>query len=644
MNEPHPVIFDEITGILVRSVALRTEGAAGPSGIDAQGWRRLCSSFQLASSELCDALACLCKRICSTYVDPRGLTAFVACRLIALNKCPGVRPIGIGEVVRRILGKVILATIGDEIQEAAGALQVCAGQQAGCEAAVHAMREISEDPNTDAILLVDASNAFNTLNRKVALLNIQKKCPPLAKVLINTYRHNPQLFIDGEVLLSQEGTTQGDPLAMAMYAIATLPLIHRLDHQTKQVWYADDAAAGGKLHHLHSWWNQLQSCGPEYGYFANASKTWLVVKPELLPLASDIFAGSGVNITVEGRRQLGAALGTRSFTEVYVKNKVQEWVGEVVQLSQIASSQPQAAYAALTHGLISKWTYLQRTVDDISDLFKPLEEAIRLHFIPALTGRTGINDLERNLLELPARLGGLGIVNPMKTAANHHSSSLRITAPLATLILQQEKEYPHNISKKQAAIKRTVKAEKRKSQSDEAKTLHDSLPPNLLRAKDFGSEKGASGWLMTLPIIEHNFALHKGAFRDALCLRYGWQPSRLPSQCVCSMAFTVEHALSCPCGALPSIRHNEIRDLTAKLLTEVCHNVATEPTLQPLTGEQFSHRTSNDEDGARLDVCAQGFWGNRQSAFFDVRVFNPLAPSNCRSSLTATYRQHEATK
>ena len=72
--------------------------------------------------------------------------------------------------MRRILGKVILATIGDDIQEGAGALQVCAGQQAGCETAVHAMREISEDPNTDAILLVDASNAFNTLNWKVVLL------------------------------------------------------------------------------------------------------------------------------------------------------------------------------------------------------------------------------------------------------------------------------------------------------------------------------------------------------------------------------------------------------------------------------------------------------------------------------------------
>ncbi len=83
---------------------------------------------------------------------------------------------------------------------------------------------------------------------------------------------------------------------------------------------------------------------------------------------------------------------------------------------------------------------------------------------------------------------------------------------------------------------------------------------------------------------------------------------------------------------------------TYTLLTEVCHNVATEPAVQPLTGERLSDRTSNSEDGARLDVCAQGFWGNRQSAFFDVRVFNPLAPSNCRSSLTATYRHHETTK
>ena len=108
-------------------------------------------------------------------------------------------------------------------------------------------------------------------------------------------------------------------------------------------------------------------------------------------------------------------------------------------------------------------------------------------------------------------------------------------------------------------------------------------------------------------MTEHGFALHKGAFRDALCLRYGWRPPLLPSSCVCGKRFTVEHALGCPCGGFPSIRHNELRDITAELLTEVCHSVGVEPTLQPLTGEQLSYRSANIEDGACLDVVAEGF-------------------------------------
>ena len=72
---------------------------------------------------------------------------------------------------RRILGKATLAIIGGDIQETAGALQLCAGQKARCEAAVHAIRQIFEDTNTQAILLVDTSNAFNNLNHQTALLN-----------------------------------------------------------------------------------------------------------------------------------------------------------------------------------------------------------------------------------------------------------------------------------------------------------------------------------------------------------------------------------------------------------------------------------------------------------------------------------------
>ena len=309
--------------------------------------------------------------------------------------------------------------------------------------------------------------------------------------------------------------------------------------------------------------------------------------------------------------------------------KVQEWVEEIDTLSSIAQSQPHAAFAGLTHGLISKWNYLQRAIPDTGELFQPLEDAIRLNLLPALTaGNAGITDQERALLELPARLGGLGITNATKTASLNHHNSIQLTRPLVDLIRQQVKGCPQAVRAEQARIKRDIKQKNRKSQQECANIMREELPATLTRAMEMASEKGASIWVVALPIAEHNFTLHKGSFRDARCLRYGWKPSRMPSHCVCGCNFSVEHAFSCPSGALPSIRHNDIRDLTAKLLTEVCPNVATEPDLQPLTGEILSHRTSNYEDGARLDVSAQGFWGDRHArAFFDVRVFNPLAPS-----------------
>ena len=310
-SDVHPVLYECIDGAAIPKAAIRTNGSAGPSGLDACGWKRLCTSFQNPSVDLCNSLAVVARRICSFYVDPEGLAPFTACRLIALDKCPGIRPIGVGETSRRIIGKAILSALMPYIQESAGSLQLCAGQQAGCEAAVHAMRHLFDDSDSQAVLLVDATNAFNHLNRQTSLLNIHSLCPSLAPVLTNTYRSDVQLHIDGETLYSCEGTTQGDPLAMAMYAIGILPLVDQLNSlPATQVWYADDAAAGGKIEHLHEWWVSLKNKGPSYGYHANPAKTWLIVKKEYLPSATELFAHTGVNITVDGKRHLGAALGS----------------------------------------------------------------------------------------------------------------------------------------------------------------------------------------------------------------------------------------------------------------------------------------------------------------------------------------------
>ena len=111
------------------------------------------------------------------------------------------------------------------------------------------MRDFLASDENDGILLIDADNAFNRVNRAAALWNVQYICPALKHVLSNFYRAPTRIFMNGESffeLSSQEGTTQGCPLAMAMYALALAPLTKRLQSDCKQVWYADDATGCDK--------------------------------------------------------------------------------------------------------------------------------------------------------------------------------------------------------------------------------------------------------------------------------------------------------------------------------------------------------------------------------------------------------------
>ena len=162
--------------------------------------------------------------------------------------------------------------------------------------------------------------------------------------------------------------------------------------------------------------------------------------------------------------------------------------------------------------------------------------------------------------------------------------------------------------------------------------------------------------LTTLPIRAHRFILHKQTFQSTrvLLAQAGisrhfvysiWMgPTEAPKPLLMWCSVQHPHAFNCHRGAFPTISHNRIRDLTAQLFTEVCPSVEVEPHLQSLSRETFPHRTTNLEDNARLDVKALGFWGNeRQCAFFDVRVFNPFAPSHANQTIQSTYRKKEKT-
>ena len=169
-------------------------------------WRRFCTAFGEKWNDLCSALARCAKRLCTSYVDPDGIGAYKACRLILLNKFPGVQSIGKGEVVQRIIRKAIMRSTKQHLQSSYRlSITLC---RSGCRMwscgschamPCHAMSSIFQEEYTEAMIFVDASN--NNLNWQATLLNAITICPSLVPILINTYRNPSCLFVGGQCLL-----------------------------------------------------------------------------------------------------------------------------------------------------------------------------------------------------------------------------------------------------------------------------------------------------------------------------------------------------------------------------------------------------------------------------------------------------------
>lgn len=190
--------------------------------------------------------------------------------------------------------------------------------------------------------------------------------------------------------------------------------------------------------------------------------------------------------------------------------------------------------------------------------------------------------------------------------------------PLAALIATQSKAYPSECISTQLTARAEASKSQQSSEKETAFTIRRLAPESVQQAMDLAQEKGASSWLTCLPIQEFGFSLSRSLDSPSTRVPSGmlWPSDMdgllstlLPTVPV--VFPSLQQALSCPKGCFPIFRHNEMWDLTANLLTEVCHDVCIEPPLQPLTNEALLGATVINTDGAKLDVAASGFWGSR---------------------------------
>lgn len=190
MNELPYMLQVNITNEIVEKVTRKLHGRGGPGGSNSEQSSDFLLRYGKAINLLRNAVAYLANELYNKQVKWKQIHALMSCRLIALDKCPGVRPIGIGECLRRIISKCVLSVTKIEVTEACKVNQLCCGLNSGIEGAVHVMSALFQSncvPNSGwGMLLVDAKNAFNMSNRQLALWQARCYWPKAARYLYNT--------------------------------------------------------------------------------------------------------------------------------------------------------------------------------------------------------------------------------------------------------------------------------------------------------------------------------------------------------------------------------------------------------------------------------------------------------------------------
>ena len=596
-----PGLFESIYASLIRSLAGQLRGAAGPSGLSTDILRILCRSKGPEADSLCWALAEVARRLASSPL-PRGcISCLLSSRLVALDKGRNeLRPVGIGESIRRLLGKAIMSATRDGLQQACGAVQACSGMSGACEAAARSLQEMWDETGTEVILLVDARNAFNLMARARALRTARDRCPDLAVAFHNFYGSDSSLFLgDGMSILSREGTTQGCPLGMAMFAISSLPLISRVAGPgVRQVWYADDSAAAGSVVGVRAWFGRLRAEGGEFGYEIKLSKTVAIVKPGAEARFMKAFEGltdpehgglravcSGIPPLDEmegvefdrllGQRYLGAGLGSITFREACVRKKVSGWAEDVKRLAALGRTHPQPAYCLLVRCLLPKWRYTMRTTDVNPSLFDPLEDVLVSHFFPQVFGWKPATPDLRQRCGLPTRHGGLGIPIPSELATEERAASTKLTEPLTAAILEQDDGYVEDLRGSRARRAQRQR-ERDKALQAEGDGLASRLSGRAARGFEEARSRGGSAWLSFIPLESLGLDLDAETFRDAISLRMGQElPHPLPSTCPsCGEKMSISHALKCKKGGWVNRRHREVLKAWMRYLEKggyLCH-------------------------------------------------------------------------
>ena len=256
----------------------------------------------------------------------------------------GLRPIAIGEVLRRLISKCVARAVQSEAVSFLSPLQVGVGIPGGCEAIVHSLASLLNDcsipPESRCTLLVDFSNAFNSIDRGLMFEEARARIPSMSSWLECCYGSQPVLFLGEHTILSCCGVQQGDPLGPLGFVVALHPIVERIKREVPGLllnsWYLDDGTLCGSPRDICS-----ASSSPSHGLFLNRSESHLFVPAE----ASCDYSMFPPEIPVcnGGFCLLGSPFGSASFCTSLILKRVEKIQETLNTLKSFQDSQIQFA-------------------------------------------------------------------------------------------------------------------------------------------------------------------------------------------------------------------------------------------------------------------------------------------------------------
>lgn len=634
---PSPQVSDEAlhcTASQVRRAILSfaAGSASGPDLLEPQHLKDLIAkSGGEAANKLVDTLTCLCNLMLAGRVPEEVVPFVYGASLFALSKTNAdVRPIAVGCVYRRLVGKIAARFGFSLLKDLFYPHQMGVGAPKGAEAIVHTVRNRLltnfENNNPFFMLKVDFKNAFNTIRRDVVLCEIKKQALCLFPFMWQLYSSSTNLFYGDQIIASTEGMQQGDPMGPLGFSLAINGLITKLKSDLNS-WYLDDGCIVGRLQDVQDDFKTILESQDNFGLAVNSSKCEIFDPFSERKNMSDVFQTARI-LSTDNATLLGSPLFIDSAKCLFLE-KLQEMKIFICRLADLDSHY--GFYLLKNCFSIPKFLYMLRCFPfyDCPQLLLQFDELQRESIENILNCSLPPNSYQQSFL--PLSLGGLGLRRASDIALPAFIASRCSVSKMMSDMLRHDmvnsdlEDALQKWENKCPGVPQPTESSRFQQKSWDKplyKRQHDELLSRISSDREKGrllasASPGASAWLTPPPLPMLGLKLNNEQLRIAIALRLG-APICAPHRCKCGSAVDSlgVHGLSCKFNAGRLARHTEANDIIRRALVSAGLPAVLEP-----------HGLCRD-DGKRPDGMTLTPWSNGRPLVWDFTCVDTLASSN----------------